>query len=280
MEFSVHHIHCKEIELRIVEPGGLRSLATKEVSTELESFRCGLSKIPNVKKKLKAGKQLRLHTHCGMQLLFFHNEAKQTGRDYTVMPYMGSSKKTCWHYERVLRGDGYFISRGCHGEILAQWTIETSFGLEPLFLFRVTEVLYSIQEDATAKIMEPRRPHQAAAPQSTAAVTTSESAATLAKLGFRANAREQSQALGDDAGQRTDPLPQIFAKFLHPVTAIRLPANKTSSEVVTLRVLEKGCDAKGMGISSTAIDFQPFLGYGPHRADASNAGSEREREPG
>ena len=106
VEFALHHVHCRHIELREVECGEPLELTKKDIKAELERLRPGLSREHAIHKVLKSKQNLRLHTHAEMQLLLLNAAADHMDLDLDVVPYIGSSKKTCWLCEQILQAHG------------------------------------------------------------------------------------------------------------------------------------------------------------------------------
>ena len=256
----MHYAACKDIELCDINATEPIEISQKQIRKGLEVLCKSLSDHIGITKELKRCKRLRLHTHAEMQLLLFYSRAENQSKGLEFLPYIGSSKKTCWLCEQMLRGHGYFRSRGTHGKVSAHWTVQTDSHIATQSLLTLIEGLYHIQEILVEKACAPLRTHQRAAAESTAAVTTSGSAATIAKIRHRKRSRKQSLLPQNEATKQKEGAPEIFGRFLSDVTAIRLPADAIGSDTVSLRVFEKGPKVEGMGLGSTVLDFRPFWG--------------------
>ena len=259
-EYAMHHSACKDIELCQINAAEPIEIPQKQIRMELDLLCKGLSNRTEITKELKRYKRLRLHTHAEMQLLLFSSCAENQSKGLEFLPYIGSSKKTCWLCEQMLRGHGYFKSRGTHGKVSAHWTVQTGHQLEIHSLLALTEGLYHIQEILVDRACAPLRTHRSAVAESTAAVTTSRSAASIAKIRHRQRSGKQSFLPKNEATSHEEGTPKIFGKFLYDITAIRLPADTIGPDTVPFRVFERGPEVLGMGLGSTVLDFRPFWG--------------------
>jgi len=259
-EFAMHHCGCSEIELRPVDVAQTPTvgLTKTAVEAELKSLQCGLGESNVVQAKMnKLKRGLELVTHAEMQLLAYHGSMKDVRNATHVFPYIGSSRRTCWLCEQMIRGHGYFTSRGSHGEVSAHWTINPTFALGPSCNLKLTEALYNVQFDMVSRLERTRRVSRPAIPQSTAAVTKSESAATMRKAAVRST-RKHMDARGSTG---RDLPPRALGKHLRSITAIRLPVIGTAAVFTTLEVFDEGPDGGRMTpIPGKVLDLSTYWG--------------------
>ena len=259
-EYAMHNVACKRIQLRDVPTSEPVKIPNKQIKQELEKLRRGLSSEVEIRKELEHFKTLKLYTHAEIQLLLLSGEAKTRSKELEFVPYIGSSKKTCWLCEQMLRGHGYFRSRGTHGKVSAHWTVQPNSNLEAQSLFTIKGSLCHIQEILSVRALTPLPKQRPAVAESTAAITSSKSAATVAKMKRRRQGHKQSAQTRNEATENDERPLEIFGKRLNDIRAIRLPSDAITPDAVLLRVHEKECKAHKMGPGSTVLDFRPFWG--------------------
>ena len=221
-EYAMHHAACKDIELCDIYAAKPIEIPRKQIRKGLEVLCKSLVSHSGVTREFKRCKRLRLHTHAEMQLLLFFSCKENQSKGLEFLPYVGSSKKTCWLCEQMLRGHGYFRSRGTHGKVSAHWTVQTDSHIAASSLLTLVEGLYHIQEILVKKACAPCCAHRRALAESTAAVTTSSSVATIAKNTHRRRSRKQSLLSSNKASKHEEEALEIFGKFLNDITAMRL----------------------------------------------------------
>ncbi|KAK5711682.1 hypothetical protein LTR17_018263 [Elasticomyces elasticus] len=259
-EFAMYYPSCANLELQHIEGSGVVKVPISIIRRELDNLQQGLSTGIAAGHGKKPWKHLELHTHAEIQPLLYYGRHKHAPDFTQFVPYMGSSKKTCWLCEQTLRHQAGFSSRGSHGEVSPHWTIETKSLLGPKFLNTLVESMYAIQEALVARVRGPPGPHQVAVPQSTPAVTSSGSARTIANMNRRRQHNSERHYVESFDTTYRDMLPRVLVRRVERITAICLPADNETPCVETLDLCENLKCGDSTGPFPTFPDFRPFWG--------------------
>lgn len=255
-EFALHDIRCGQIELRSVSENRA-SVSRADLEAGLQKLSLSTGELERLTATVNTPR-LDLYTHAEMQLLLHYGSVESASSQPVTVPYMGSSKRTCWHCEEALRRHGYFTSRGSHGEVAPHWSISTASALEVQFTSRIADVLCAVQKCMVDKLQDPGR-HRPAMVQTTASVTTTESRAILLKKSQRRELHLERNKDGMVVSWRPQLPERLFGEYVKTINAIRLPADSLHSTIVELNIDRVPASTPDEELSDELVpDFSPF----------------------
>lgn len=139
----------------------------------------------------------------------------------------------------------------------AHWTFEGPKPFKIGFQYRITHALCKVQNEMVAVLTNGGVSRGIPIAQSTAGITTTESAATLARHRHKHSLREKYMPRPVESAQVPKLAPQVLGEPQGIIRAMKLPANGHSVEIVDLQIFAKGPDAQDAA-GDTVIDFSPF----------------------
>ncbi|KAK3675599.1 hypothetical protein LTR78_004683 [Recurvomyces mirabilis] len=122
------------------------------------------------------------------------------------------------------------------------------------------EGLCAIQAWLEDQLRRPPGRRGVAVPQSTPAVTSSESVVTIAKMGHRRQDHQKELLTDSVNAAHREEIQQALGRRLNQISAICLPADDETSRIVSLDVRENLAGPECLGATSNVPDFRPFWG--------------------
>lgn len=110
-------------------PKHLRIPIPEDMETCYKASKIKAKKIADIRARYDELCAKRLHVHAEIGLLFYLLRRGSTLS--RLFNYIGISKQSCFLCHHMLLGIEIFQNRGCHGVLETQWTLPSSFWLDP-----------------------------------------------------------------------------------------------------------------------------------------------------